>query len=310
MNLCFISTFLSFLILIHGHAWFYNQYICTGLGDRIGTILTLSTLAHIQNTTVFFEWCLDASKAGVQNPLHYKFIPGWVGWQYSLHTFQQKFKFPPNVVLLHKISRDIQALPKVQTQYEIPAIQGMQFLYTMAYKTMYIGHPVTNSSNFKQIYKTIGNGIIPSRHGPDLVIHVRGPDKNTHEMDQQLNHFCTRKAIKQAIKLNLNLTLITNNISHATKILKGFFYHTSNNQPFDDMELLFSTRGGIIQHAGEGWSSFSSVPAMAKSIPLLTTYFNGPHRYEYFERYGALPSELHTCNIMQKFFKKVVQRIN
>ena len=74
-------------------AWVFDQNICTGLGDRLGIMLTLYTLANLTNTSIFFEWCMDPTKAGSQNPLHYRFIPGWIGWQYDLHEFHKNLIF-------------------------------------------------------------------------------------------------------------------------------------------------------------------------------------------------------------------------
>jgi len=176
MRFLFFSLLISFTAPVRGNAWVFDQDICTGLGDRLGIMLTLSTLAHLENTTIFFEWCMDATKAGSQNPLHYKFIPEWIGWEYSLHEFQQKLSLPPNLIVTHQFTDSIMSLPRVTTQHEIPAIQAIPFLYTMGHRSMYVGRPVSNSSQFTEVYQAIGAKLISSQ-GPDLVIHVRGPDR-------------------------------------------------------------------------------------------------------------------------------------
>ena len=202
----------------------------------------------------------------------------------------------------------ILSLPRVSTDHELPAIQAIPFLYTMSHRSVYVDQPILDSSKFSKIYKSIGANLIQSQ-GPELIIHVRGPDRNTHEMDQNFYNFCTLKAMRRARELDLEVILITNNMSHATRLLHGFSYEISKDQALNNMELLLTVQGGIIQHAGEGWSSFSSVPSMAKGIPLLTTYFRQPHRYDYFKQYGTLPSEFHTCDQLENFFVAVMKRL-
>jgi hypothetical protein len=58
----------------------------------------------------------------------------------------------------------------------------------------------------------------------------------------------------------------------------------------------------IIQHSANAWSSYSSVPAMIRTIPLLNTWIGGPdlahHKtsniglLRYFEDNGDCPLEL------------------
>ena len=57
---------------------------------------------------------------------------------------------------------------------------------------------------------------------------------------------------------------------------------------------------GIIQHAPTAWSSYSSVVAMAKQIPLFSTWMQQPNVLTDFEAVGGCPKELtgyHNSNV-------------
>ena len=100
--------------------------------------------------------------------------------------------------------------------------------------------------------------------------------------------------------------VISNNYTHAVKALRGLRSTevVHGGSALADMQLLLGA-SGIIQHASEGWSAYSSVPAMAKSIPLINTY-NGPgHRYKVFAHYGTVPPEFHTCAELDLFLSKL-----
>ena len=39
----------------------FDRSICTGLGDRVGTMLSLAALARVENASIAFLWCKDPS---------------------------------------------------------------------------------------------------------------------------------------------------------------------------------------------------------------------------------------------------------
>ncbi len=108
------------------------------------------------------------------------------------------------------------------------------------------------------------------------------------------------------------MRVISNNVTHALKWLDGLpsleMTHNSGNNAFADMQLAMNA-AGIVQHASEGWSSFTSVPAMAKSIPLNNTYEGKGHRHEMFSHHGGLPEEFHMCWDVLDFAALVARRI-
>ncbi len=67
-----------------------------------------------------------------------------------------------------------------------------------------------------------------------------------------------------------------------------------------DMALALPSMA-IVQHASEGWSSFTSVPAMARGIPLINTFNGCNHRFNLFRSHGQVPRELYTCEQMGAF---------
>jgi hypothetical protein len=74
---------------------------------------------------------------------------------------------------------------------------------------------------------------------------------------------------------------------------------------WSDMQLALGA-AAIVQHASEGWSSYTSVPAMAKEIPLINTYKGMRHRYSFFTQYGDLPPEFYSCKQIRTFVRIAV----
>jgi hypothetical protein len=107
----------------------------------------------------------------------------------------------------------------------------------------------------------------------------------------------------------MDVAVMTNNVTYAETLLQGanVTYAMTLVDMFKDMQLLTAATG-IIQHASEGWSSFSSVPAMAKGIPILSTFKRGGHRYEFFGKYGEIPDEFFNCSRMKHFFHSVLDQ--
>ena len=61
-----------------GQDFLFDRAICTGLGDRVGTMLSLAALARHHSTTVAYLWCSDPS---VVYPRVSQWIPRWTGWE-------------------------------------------------------------------------------------------------------------------------------------------------------------------------------------------------------------------------------------
>ncbi len=78
----------SFILLLspssYAQDFLLDRPICTGLGDRVGVILTLAALARFNNATIGFQWCKDPS---VIIPAHRRLMPLWHGFDYNLQSY-------------------------------------------------------------------------------------------------------------------------------------------------------------------------------------------------------------------------------
>jgi len=66
----------------------YDRAECTGLGDRVGILMTLATLANLHDVQIAFEWCQDPSQVF---PRLHKHIPQWKGYDYDMPEFIGRF---------------------------------------------------------------------------------------------------------------------------------------------------------------------------------------------------------------------------
>ncbi len=70
--------------------------------------------------------------------------------------------------------------------------------------------------------------------------------------------------------------------------------------------LLALSAVAIVQHASTGWSSYTSVPAMAKGIPLINTFTGNNHRFDLFSKHGEIPSEFYACHNIASIVREAV----
>ena len=98
------------------------------------------------------------------------------------------------------------------------------------------------------------------------------------------------------------LARIIKNVSNVTVIMAPHAMDRYEKMMMDFRALLGAS--GIIQHASHGWSSYSSVAAMSRGIPLLNTWIGpGENRDAMylgtlagFARTGGCPPELRSAN--------------
>jgi hypothetical protein len=100
------------------------------------------------------------------------------------------------------------------------------------------------------------------------------------------------------------MMVISNNHSFSMHWLRGLpsMHLVHGSSPLQDMSLALSATA-IVQHASEGWSSFTSVPALAKRIPMINTFDGANHRFDLFGRHGKIPQEFYTCGQMGEFVR-------
>jgi len=46
--------------------YLFDRPICTGLGDRVGTMLALAALARVENARIAYLWCEDPKRLKLQ----------------------------------------------------------------------------------------------------------------------------------------------------------------------------------------------------------------------------------------------------
>ena len=293
-------------------AWQYHRAVCTGLGDRLGAMLTLAALAYSARTMVEMEWC-SAPPLDVLERIR-PTIPGWAGYSYPLDSFLRAFTTPSNVRLIAAPGFAPDG-PKVSHHgNQQPAEEGRDQLYSLAWLTTRLRDPV-EGADFARAYHVVGAALQarspPRAQRPYVVLHMRALDTNTPDFYGVTQaYFCTRQAVKALVERGITVLVISNNVEWAAADLgedSGAVVLPPTATAYDDMSLLLSA-DGIIQHC-RFYSSFSSVPAMARGIPHINTYSGPTHRYELFREAGSLPAEFHTCSEQDLFVNRIVWRI-
>ena len=282
--------------------WVYDRTICSGLGDRLGAMLTVATLAHIAGVQVEMEWCSLEEGRNYGNIKEH--IPTWVGYNYSLTEFEGAFWLPRNVRWVERFSDTTR--PKVSyVGNELPAHEALDQAYTTASRTTRL-HKTVHPDDFIRAYYIVGAQLAP-RVQPErnVVLHVRAPGVNNYapRAVRELSFFCTRKVLASVLRAGYEVVVVSDDLQHARDVLEPYVDALTfvDGAPFDHMAILLGALG-IIQHCTMGYSSYSSVPAMARGIPLINTYKGEDHRYVLFQ---DVPKEFHTCAQRRRFIKRL-----
>jgi hypothetical protein len=251
------------------------------------------------------EWCEDASRASIANPLHLKYIPQWTGYAFHLKTLLEHITVPSNIRFYSGLQSPSIPYRLVRLHHQAPAIQGIPLTSTLYWKALQFSDRQWTGEDYRQAYMEAGNEIKwKGRHQdtqqPYVLVHFRCPDHNTHKRDE--TSFCTRKVLRRLQAAGVKLRGISNNHTLSSIWLQGLdLEHILEPGSYvKDMELILGA-AAIVQHASEGWSSYTSVPAMAKGKPLINTYKGNHHRHSFFLQYGDLPPEFFSCGQIKRF---------
>lgn len=297
-------------------SYIFDRPICTGLGDRLGTMLSLAALARLENATVVFLWCDDPAPAILRIRPQ---VPSWVGFNYSLPELKKRFKLPPEIRFVSDLSH-WRHLPPVQWNNDktsLPAEMGSDSIPHIAWLTMRMGvHPRPIINTFQEAYRAVTEPLTRrARPPPLIVVHLRGPDENTFwtEDYDAAEHYCTAAVIRELWDHPVQFHVVSNNLDWAITLLgrrANVFYMDSFATPYDDLERLLSA-SAIIQHAGGGWSSYSAVPALITQVPMINTYdIRRPHhRFHHFQRQLGLPANFYDCGRIQPFVHAVQEQL-
>ena len=315
---------LFFVWATHAQDFLFDRPICTGLGDRVGTMLSLAALARHHNATVGYLWCEDPSSLF---PFLRQFVPLWSGFEYNLTEFKARFHpLPPEIVFVSDLTDpSLQRLPKVvwgQPHMPIPAEQGSDSIPNIGWLTMRLPLPgkLDYQDSFQAHYRDIVAPIAAAQpgatvHGPYIMLHMRGPDDNTYNGQQnEPEHYCTGKVIKalwRKLKSTTGIPIyaISNNISWAKDLLDGRVpILEDTGSAYDHFSLLVSAKA-IIQHGWGGWSSYSSVPALISGAPMINTYSPAlpHHRFRLFKSQRGLPSNFYDCTQIAQYTEAILQ---
>lgn len=311
------------------HSYVYDRAVCTGLGDRVGAMMALATLAHLHRVEVVFRWCGDPSEI---YPSQRRFMPRWHGFDYNLTEFRARFLPPafPLTVVTPDLSAEQRRSPRKITWQglEVPAEAGLDQVYTTAFRAMQVpGRPAVGGGEYLGSYRAVAGSVVDRARSanahvtggraPYVAVHMRGPDENTYEpspgFHDRPEYFCTGKVLRRLLKRvpGARVLVTSNNASWARGLIRSrrVEFLTDTNA-YDDF-ALFLGASGIVQHANGGWSSYSSNPAMMAGVPLITTYHRHlqHHRFDVFENYGGVPENFHDCREINAFAAQVRSRL-
>ena len=297
--------------------WLYDTPICTGLGDRLGMILALSALSSLHSSTsvVYMEWCTDPQRVTLNDPQFKRWIPHWTGWDYPIETLRQAFSLPANVRLFVTGRRPAKFDGLVMSSGPVPALQGMPQTSTLYCNTLrMMQEKIWSTQECVNAYREAGDQVEPRGVKvvslPYVLVHFRSPDNNTCQEGRNEIPFCTQAVLRELHAAGVFMKVVSNNHSFSMHWLRDLpsmeIVHSSS--PFKDMSLALSA-SGIVQHASEGWSAYTSVPAMARGIPMINTFTGNGHRFDLFASYGEVPREFYACKEKNSFVRKVVRRM-
>lgn len=294
-------------------SYIYDRPICTGLGDRLGTMLSLAALARLENATVAYLWCEDPAPVFSRIRPH---IPSWVGYNYSLPELEKRFKIPSEIRVVGNLS-DWRHLPAVQWNNDktsLPAEMGSDAIPNIAWLTMRMKeHPRPIINAFQEAYRAVTEPLRGQFVGaePRVVLHMRGPDENTYVATDHdpADDYCTAAVIRELWKSPVQLHVVSNNLDWAIRLLgrkASVFYMDEDASAYDDLEILLSA-SGIVQHAWGGWSSYSTVPALVTGVPMINTYDirRRDHRFHHFQRQSGIPVNFYDCGRVREFVQAV-----
>ena len=192
-------------------------------------------------------------------------------------------------------------------RHQAPPFHGIPQTSTLYWKTMKFSDRLWSQDEYIEAYKNAGKEFSSTLSvfddPPYVLVHFRGPNDNTELRDE--TSFCTRQVLLKLHEAGIRMRIISNNYTHTMKWLRRLpsieIVHLGNE--FSNLQLVLGARS-IVQHASNGWSAYTSIPAMAKSIPLINTFYNEyQHRYSILSEYGDVPPEFHTCHQMDDFVR-------
>jgi len=265
-------------------AFRYDRSLETGFGDRVSVYLCVAAAAATVNRSVYVWWHQCDADLNHHAELCLDEVNKRIVWPSNLHVLSRK-DFYRETANLSDIT------------YNTPGVLASNLafdgVYTTAWKTMQLPDtfPDLHKDAFERCYKEVcgqfklkgtGNFKIPSV--AYSVLHIRGGDKQTDSLE-----FNTKLVLSQ-MPNGRKIEVITDDNAYAKYIIAEYRQDTRNNNSLEFSELSAAPQSSmkhdalfrdfhalmladeIIQHSPAGWSAFSNVVSMMKTIPLLNTW--------------------------------------
>ena len=135
--------------------------------------------------------------------------------------------------------------------------------------------------------------------------------------------YCTTETLRRFESESVPIVLVSEGPDAKRRILSDFGHALTvpNNKNQSKLQLemrdlaLMMSAIGIIQHTPSAWSSYSSVVAMARRIPLFSTWRGSQNRLDSFAAAGGTPKELTSCDpadpdaAIEKFLQSISSRL-
>jgi len=288
----------------------YSRRLPTGFGDRMSVYMTVAAAAASLGADVYVYWHNNPNDE--TQPAHarmaYVSVEPFVHWPANLHVLAETDFF--------EHTRDMPAI-EYNVHGLLVSYHAFDGVYPTAWKTFGVPHtlPQLGRDKFERSYRNVARETsvyCPSHEweafGFDkfVVLHFRGGDKST-----SLSEFNT-PAVLRRIPGHVHVVVVTDDDSQFNEMLSAsgpFAANITRLCPLPDKSVtmmrdfaVLLNATGIIQHSTNAWSSYSSVPAMMRGIPLLNTWI-GPNDVatqntsmvgllRYFEENGGCPVEL------------------
>ena len=288
----------------------YSRRLPTGFGDRMSVYLTVAAAAATVGADVYVYWYDNPDDRG--QPTHariaYESVRPFVHWPANLHVLRDRD--------FQQRTRNMSAI-----EYNSPGLlvsyHAFDGVYSTAWKTVRLPGTLSQLDRdaFEVSYRKVARETSvycpshewePVNVSKFVVLHFRGGDKST-----PLSEFNTADVLRR-IPGHVPVVVVTDDDNRFNEMLAAAAPYAatitrvsqlpdeSANRLRDFAVLLNAT--GIIQHSTNAWSSYSSVPAMIRGIPLLNTWIGGidlaPQNtssvglLRYFAENGGCPVEL------------------
>lgn len=306
----------------------YSRRLPTGFGDRMSVYMTVAAAAASFGADVYVYWHNNPHDEG--QPAHarmsYESVEPFVHWPTNLHVLAETDFF--------ERTRDMPAI-EYNVQGLLVSYHAFDGVYPTAWQTFGIPRtlPQLSPDAFERSYRNVARETSvycpshewePVGFGKFVVLHFRGSDKST-----SLSQFNTLEVLRR-IPGHVPVVVVTDDDNQFNEMLSVAAPYAANitrtprlpdasaNRLCDFAVLLNAT--AIIQHSTNAWSSYSSVPAMMRGIPLLNTWI-GPNDVaaqntssvgllRYFEENGGCPVELRSSKHNEQisaFFDRVAK---